>query len=389
MKKFNFLWIPQGFALLSALWFSFFYFQSINFVILVLTILVWIAFFVSLSGKKLVAFLYLGITLGGFLLFFYWWTHFLTECYNAYIHIINLYLIIIAINTFLFIVFSLIQMYRKKGSQEPLKPKRDRRSITCYPILNFIIWLCIALIVALLIWDNVPSRFFPSGILPKQRGVYLEVKFVPTDPARKKDFDENDIDSIYDFMDSIHQIIESRIVEKLKESAIPLEWHHVNKDTRIIAIPGYKNLDLIKKLVTEKTSFEILDEQGKVIVTGKNAVYFRFAHEVMDPQKGTKEWGVKMKWDKEGNQNFLTAFKRKPGQIVRIMTNGKLLTSVKLKKSTTDNPFEYLTMKECSKHGPQYDATYMWGSAQSYQVIFKEARIKVCHVGEERIASVW
>jgi hypothetical protein len=185
-------------------------------------------------------------------------------------------------------------------------------------------------------------------------------------------------------MEGIESIIQRRIVEKLKDSAISLECLYVDRDTRIIAIPGYKNLGLIKELVMEKTSFEILDEQGKVIVTGKNALSIHEEFEIMDQQKGKKEYGIKMKWDEEGNQNFLTAYKRSPGQMVRIMTCGKLLTSVKLKQPINDNPFEYLTMEECSIHGPQNDATNMWGSAQSYQVIIHEARIKVCHMGEER-----
>lgn len=377
MKKFNLLWIPRGFALLAALRFSYLYFQSIDPIFFVLTILLWIGFFVSLSGKKLVALLYLGITLGGFLLFFFWMVFFVTPCFNSYIEFYNHYLIIIAIVNGLFIIFSVIQHYRTKGFIEPVKPKRIRKSLTRYPFINFMIWVCIAFLVVLLIWDNIPNRFLPSGFLPKQRGVYLEVQFVPTDPARKKELDDND-------MAGIHHVISGRIFEALNESANPMEWHKVDKETRIIAIPGYKNLDLIKQLVSEKTSFEVLDETGHTIVTGKNAVYFGFPYNAWDPILGREGFGVAMKWDKEGNQNLLAAYQRNPGQMVKIMTNGKLLASVKLKQPIDGKVFEYLTQTESSKDGAQNDASTMWGSAQSYQVIFKESSIKVCHVGEER-----
>ena len=125
MKKFNFLWIAQGFALLSALCFSLYNFLDLELVFFALAILLWIGFFVSILRIKLIFLLYLGITLGGFLLFFIWFIFFESSCTNAYTEICIVYLIVIAINTILFLVFSVVQKYRNKDVIEPDKPKKS------------------------------------------------------------------------------------------------------------------------------------------------------------------------------------------------------------------------------------------------------------------------
>jgi len=154
MKKFDFVWIPRGLALLNLLLFSVIYILSLDIRILGVSITLLAAFLVSMLGKKNVTLLYFLISLGEVLIYF------LLSMFSDmdYIYFINfntvvtLSLIVAIINTNLFHIF-LWKPNQKIGKYKLENPRKIWNNFDIWiPRIFFMIAMFINVAFYLKLW---------------------------------------------------------------------------------------------------------------------------------------------------------------------------------------------------------------------------------------------
>lgn len=187
-------------------------------------------------------------------------------------------------------------------------------------------WLFISLVL-ILTASIVSCRYlignFRDTTDAKKPALYMEIRLEPID-ARQSSLSKEDMTHIKDVM-------ERRI------NALGVSNSSISVSGNIIKIelPGYSDMEQAKKVIVKTGELQFMDEDGGIIVTGKNLKSSQFAYQSVS-EGGIREPVVQLTFDAEGTKLFANGTKANIGKTISISLDGQILMAPKVNSAITD-----------------------------------------------------
>ncbi|MCK5848742.1 MAG: protein translocase subunit SecD [Caldisericia bacterium] len=156
----------------------------------------------------------------------------------------------------------------------------------------------------------------------------------------------------------------------------------------IVDIPGYSDIDQAKDIIGRVAVLTFKDEEGNVLVTGKNLKKAEFAYQQME-QTGPREPIVQLEWDEKGKELFAQGTQNNVGKPISIFLDDELLISPKVNEAITsgDAVITFGGKNEESIKEAQEVAILLQGGSLPVKMTFLEERVVGPSLGQDTIKN--
>lgn len=158
-------------------------------------------------------------------------------------------------------------------------------------------------------------------------------------------------------------------------------------DRIIVDIPGFTDIERAKSLIGKIAVLTFKDEDGKVIVSGKNLKNAQFAYQTVS-QGGVREPVVQLEWDEEGKKMFADGTAANVGKTIKIFLDEEEIMAPKVNEAIKDGnaviTFGGSKTEDAVKSAQDY-AMLLRGGSLPLKMTFLEERIVGPSLGRDTI----
>ena len=160
------------------------------------------------------------------------------------------------------------------------------------------------------------------------------------------------------------------------------------KNRIVVDIPGYSDIDQAKSIIGRVAVLTFKDEEGNLIVTGKNLKKATFSYQQME-QAGAREPVVQLEWDSQGKELFAQGTQNNVGKPISIFLDDQLLIAPKVNEAITsgDAVITFGGKNKDSIKEAQEVAILLQGGSLPVKMSFLEERVVGPSLGQDTIKN--
>lgn len=185
-------------------------------------------------------------------------------------------------------------------------------------------------------------------------------------------------------LEKARSVLEKRINSLgVSETSITIQ----GTDRLIVDIPGFSDIDQAKKIIGKLAVLTFKDENGVVIVDGKNLKNATFAFQTVK-DGGTREPVVQLEWDAEGKKKFADGTAANVGKTIKIFLDEEELMAPTVNEAITDGNAVITfggAKNEDAIRSAQETAALLRGGSLPLKLTFLEERIVGPSLGKDTI----